>query len=265
MTVIKPTLNDEQIMRFIFDGYIKLDAIIPEAFNQQCQELPGGRMTEFVNTVAFRKAVFLHPEVAGVARSLLGDDFLAPTNAHHHLYEQSHTGQTWHSDGLTEEGYGIYHLQCFYYPQEVHPEDGPTMVLPGSHYRIVDREAIAHYGDIVGQMSLTVPAGTVVMTKYGIWHKAGPKVNDRRRGMIKFSYFRSTPPKRDWITDTDEIPSFVNQGRHPYVTEVESYRDNSRCRRTWNWLCGLEDEPQDVAHGAKMFVGAMPVSKAMTD
>ena len=35
------------------------------------------------------------------------------------------------------------------------------MVLPGSHCRAVDREAIAHYGDIVGQVSLVVPAGTV--------------------------------------------------------------------------------------------------------
>ena len=54
------------------------------------------------------------------------------------------------------------------------------MVLPGSHCRAVDREAIAHYGDIRGQVSLTVPAGTVVLTRYGIWHKAGPK-NQRPR------------------------------------------------------------------------------------
>ena len=44
------------------------------------------------------------------------------------------------------------------------------------------------------------------MTRYGIWHKAGPKLNDDRRGMIKFSYFRTAMPKRDWVRDSDEIP-----------------------------------------------------------
>lgn len=260
---IAPTLNDEQVMRFVFDGYIKFESLIPASFNETCRQLPGGRLTEFVNTEEFRSTVFLHPEVAGVARSLLGEDFLVPSNAHHHLYEEPHTGQTWHSDGLTEEGHGVNHLQCFYYPQAVGPEDGPTMVLPGSHYRIVDREAIAHYGNIRGQLPLTVPAGTVVMTKYGLWHKAGAKLNTRRRGMIKFSYFRASPPKRDWIGSSGETPVFVAQGRHPYATEVESYRDLSRCKRTWNWLCGLDEEPGDVAHGAKMFVSAVPVKQAV--
>ncbi len=262
---VQPTLNDQDVMRFVFEGYIKLDAIIPSAFNEKCRTLPGGRLTEFANSPDFRREVFLHPKVAGVARSLLGADFLVPANAHHHLYEAAHTGQTWHSDGLTEEGLGVYHLQCFYYPQEVGPDDGPTMVLPGSHYRIVDREAIAHYGDIRGQLPLTVPAGTVVMTKYGIWHKAGPKINDRRRGMIKFSYFRTTDPCRDWVTDTDEIPEYINQGRHSYATEVESYRDLSRCKRTWNWLCGQNETPGDVAHGAKMFVGTVALKDAATE
>ena len=257
---IQPTLNDEQVMQFISVGNIVLEGIISDEFNQKCQDLPGGRLTDFVQTDEFCHNIFLHPAVAGVARSLLGEDFLVPTNAHHHLYEKTHTGQTWHSDGLPEEGYGIYHLQCYYYPQAVELNDGPTMVLPGSHHRMVDREAIAHYGNIVGQVSLTVPAGTIAMTHYGIWHKAGPKLNPKRRSMIKFSYFRTAAPCRDWIVDSDEMPVYVNQPRLPYVTEVESYRDRSRCHRTWDWLCGV-DRPMDIAHGAKMFVKARPVSE----
>ena len=57
-------------------------------------------------------------------------------------------------------------------------------------------------------MSLTVPAGSVVIGHYGVWHKAGPKLNSRKRGMIKFSYFRTAPPERDWITASDEIPEY---------------------------------------------------------
>jgi hypothetical protein len=116
------------------------------------------------------------------------------------------------------------------------------MALPGSHCRAVDREAIAHYGDIRGQVSLTVPAGTIVLTRYGIWHKAGPKTNDRPRSMIKFSYHRTAAPQRDWHCETPDIPPYRDRPRLDYVTEVESYRDRVRRIRTWNWLCGI-DEP----------------------
>ena len=103
-------------------------------------------------------------------------------------------------------------------------------------------EAIAHYGDIVGQVSLVVPAGTVVMTRYGIWHKAGPKTNARPRSMFKFSYHRQAEPVRDWCIDGADIPPYRDRARLPYVTEVESYRDRVRRMRTWNWLCGLDGE-----------------------
>jgi hypothetical protein len=92
----------------------------------------------------------------------------------------------------------------------------------------------------MGQVSLTVPAGTVAMTRYGIWHKAGPKTNSRRRGMIKFSYHRQAAPRRDWLVDTADVPAYVNGPRFGYVTEVESYRDRVRRMRTWNWLCGQD-------------------------
>jgi len=250
---IQPTLNDSQVMRFISDGYIVLERVVPGVFNRHCQSFPGGLISDPVQLAALRKEVLLHPAVAGIARSLLGPDFLRSATIHKHLYEEPHTGQEWHSDGLTEEGYGIHHLQFYYYPQSVELQDGPTMVLPGSHFRLIDRDAIAHYGDILGQVSLTVPAGTVALTKYGIWHRAGPKLNATPRGMIKFSYFRTAPPKRDWRIDSKEIPPFVNQPRHPHLAEVEYYRELVRCRKTWDWLCGVE-APQDVSRAAKVFV-----------
>jgi hypothetical protein len=78
--------------------------------------------------------------------------------------------------------------------------------------------------------------------------------------MIKFSYFRNSPPKRDWLMDSEEIPPYTNRERHPYVTEVESYRDLARRQRTWDWLCGVDRNP-DVSHGAKLFINARPLSE----
>jgi hypothetical protein len=240
MAVIAPTLHDDGVMDFVASGYVILEGIIDEAFNRRCNELDGGNVDAFIGGPEFTNTVLLHPQVAGVARSLLGDDFLVPAGGHHHLFEKPHLGQTWHSDGLSGSGYDVTELQCYYYPHAVEIEDGATMVLPGSHCRAVDREAIAHYGDIMGQVSLTVPAGTVVMTRYGIWHKAGPKTNTRRRGMLKFSYHRQAAPRRDWLIDSPEIPAYVDRPRLAYVSEVESYRDRVRRMRTWNWLCGLD-------------------------
>ena len=242
MAQIEPTLDDNGVMDFAASGLVILEGVIDPDFNRRADSLDRGNCDAFVASDDFTRQVLLHPEVAGVVRSLLGEDFLVPRGGHHHYFQEPHLGQTWHSDGLSGNGYDVTELQCYYYPHSVAIEDGPTMVLPGSHCRAVDREAIAHYGDIRGQISLTVPAGTVALTRYGIWHKAGPKTNDRARSMIKFSYHRTAPPQRDWCCDAAEIPTYRDRARFDYVTEVESYRDKVRRARTWNWLCGSDRE-----------------------
>lgn len=242
MAQIEPTLDDNGVMDFAASGLVILEGVIDPDFNRRADSLDRGNCDAFIASDDFTRQVLLHPQVAGVVRSLLGEDFLVPRGGHHHYFQEPHLGQTWHSDGLSGNGYDVTELQCYYYPHSVAIEDGPTMVLPGSHCRAVDREAIAHYGDIRGQTSLTVPAGTVALTRYGIWHKAGPKTNDRARSMIKFSYHRNAPPQRDWLCDTAEIPAYRDRARLDYVTEVESYRDKVRRTRTWNWLCGSDRE-----------------------
>ena len=242
MAQIEPTLDDNGVMDFAASGLVILEGVIDPDFNRRADSLDRGNCDAFIASDDFTRQVLLHPQVAGVVRSLLGEDFLVPRGGHHHYFQEPHLGQTWHSDGLSGNGYDVTELQCYYYPHSVAIEDGPTMVLPGSHCRAVDREAIAHYGDIRGQTSLTVPAGTVALTRYGIWHKAGPKTNDRARSMIKFSYHRTAPPQRDWLCDTAEIPAYRDRARLDYVTEVEYYRDKIRRTRTWNWLCGSDRE-----------------------
>ena len=130
MNDIQPTMDDSQVMDFVSRGSVVLEGVVSDEFNRQCETLPGGSINQFACSPRFRNEVLLHPEVAGVPRSLLGRNFFIPTTAHHHLFEEAHTGQTWHSDGLSEYGYGVNHLQCYYYPQDVTLEDGPTMVLP---------------------------------------------------------------------------------------------------------------------------------------
>ena len=106
MNDIQPTMDDSQVMDFVSRGSVVLEGVVSDEFIRQCEALPGGSINEFACTPGFRNEVLLHPEVAGVARSLLGRNLFMPITAHHHLFEEAHTGQTWHSDGLSEHGYG---------------------------------------------------------------------------------------------------------------------------------------------------------------
>ena len=152
MADIQPTLDDDAVMGFVANGYVVLDAVVDAAFNRRCGDAPPGPAKELVGSPDFIREVLLHPEVAGAVRSLLGEDFLVPTGGHHHLFEDPFVGQEWHSDGISGLGYEVTEIQCYYYPQDVDLEDGPTIILPGTHCRSVNRDAIAHYGDIVGQL-----------------------------------------------------------------------------------------------------------------
>jgi len=261
---IDPTLNDQEVLDFISKGYVIVEGLGTEKIHNECKTLRPAGISEFVQSEEFLREVILHPKVAGVARSLLGENFSVPISGHHHLFETAHPGQTWHSDGISEPGIGVTHLQCYYYPHEVGPEDGPTMALPGSHLRTIDREAIAHYQNILGQVSLTVPAGTLVMSHYTLWHKAGPKLNNRRRSMLKFSYFRTAQPQRDWITDADrQMP--IHFPRQKYVGEIESYRDSVKCRRLWEWLCGDAGEWQPSHERLRIFANGRLLNDVLAD
>lgn len=248
MAEIRPTMTDDDVMDFVANGYVVLDEMVDADFNERCRNLQQGPAKETVGSPDFIREVLLHPRLAGVIRSLLGPNFLMPTGGHHHLIDQPVSGQDWHSDGISGLGYEINELQCYYYPQDVNIEDGPTMILPGSHCRAVNRDALAHYGDLAGQLSLVVKAGTVAITRYGIWHRAGPKLNHKPRSMIKFSYFRNADPRRrDWLIDSEEIPAYRDRPAAAYTSGVESYRDLRRRIHTWNWLCGLSEE-ESMAH-----------------
>ncbi len=242
MAETQPTMTDSDVMDFVASGYVVLDEVVDSDFSASCRGARNGNVKDLVGSDEFTREVLLHPQVGGTVRSLLGKNFLVPTGGNHHVFEEPFVGQDWHSDGISGSGYEVQELQCYFYTQDVELEDGPTIILPGTHCRSVNRDAIAHYGNIVGQHALIVKAGTVVLTRYGIWHKAGPKLNHRRRSMIKFSYHRQNPPQRDWLIDSDEIPEYADRPGYHYASGVESYRDLRRRIHTWNWLCGMTME-----------------------
>jgi hypothetical protein len=244
---IRATMTDRDVARFVCQGYVLLEAVIPDAVNRAIREFihsgQEGRQNMFANGLV--EQVTLNSDCLGVVRSLLGEGFEVPAN--YHVHREGASTLCWHSDGISDRRSQLHHLQNYYFPQDVTGEMGPTVILPGSHLRRVNRDALAHYGKIRGAKLLTVPAGTVVFTHYSLWHARQPHQGGPPRAMVKYAYRRTTPPRRDWITDRDEVTDdrpFMSD-RQPYVYEFESYRERFIRRQLFNWLCGQGDEPVD--------------------
>jgi hypothetical protein len=246
-TAIRPTMTDRDVARFVNLGYVLLEGVIPAAVNRAIYDFieSGREGGQNMFAEGLVEQVTLHPECLGVVRSLLGEEFEVPAN--YHVHPTSAGTLCWHSDGISDRRYQLHSLQNYYFPQEVRADMGPTVILPGSHLRRVNRDALAHYGRIRGAKVLTVPAGSVVFTHYSLWHAREPHRGGPARYMIKYAYRRTRPPRRDWITDrdvvTDDRPFMAD--RPPYVGEFESYRERFLRRRLFNWLCGRGDDPID--------------------
>ena len=60
----------------------RVKAMVMESYNRCCDGLTAGNCDDLVGSDNFTREVLLHPEVAGVARSLLGVDFRVPRGGH---------------------------------------------------------------------------------------------------------------------------------------------------------------------------------------
>src|SRR5437870_3753499 len=169
-TEVQPTMTDRDVVRFVNHGYVLLEAAIPEAVNREIMVFLEAGQEGGQNMLAngMIEQVTLNPDCLGVVRSLLGAEFEVPAN--YHVHPTGPSTLCWHSDGISDRRHQLHSLQNYYFPQEVRPDMGPTVILPGSHLRHVNRDALAHYVKIRGAKILTVPAGTVIFTHYSHCH-----------------------------------------------------------------------------------------------
>ena len=70
MDQIKPTLDDDSVMDFVATGLIVLEGVIDGEFNRRCDDLNRGNCDAFIASDDFTRQVLLHPQVAGVVRSV---------------------------------------------------------------------------------------------------------------------------------------------------------------------------------------------------
>ena len=225
----KPTLTDKQVLEFCKQGFLLLEGVVPDEINRKTVEYLGKNTyyepTEILKEDWFVENVILHPQAAGVIRSLLGAGFGLPILMSQHRVKSPTSAQGWHRDASSKFGPELTSLQVFYYPQNTPTELGPTEILPGSHLSYASQ--IGHYGSIRGAFKTTGRAGSIFVTVYSIWHRRAASTAEGMRHMLKYNYWRTVPPERDWIREPDFDFNSANYGQ-----------DRLQSARMFYWLCG---------------------------
>ena len=238
-----PTLTDTQVLEFCKKGYLILEGVVPDEVNRRTvsylDEHPHSEPTEVLDEAWFVESVICQPQAAGAVRALLGRNLALPILMSNHRTQMPAPAQSWHRDGGSQYGPAIHYLQVFYYPETCPREMGPTELLPGSHHLFSHSGLMSHYGGIKGSVYAAVPAGSIIITQYAIWHRRSVSTATGIRNLLKYNYFRTAPPQRDWLADPAfdfTQVNFRNDNALP-----EKWYDSVRVAQLFLWLCGLED------------------------
>ena len=263
-------LTSRQMARFVSDGFIRFDELVPDDLNKAAfaeieQGLVGGEdhgqpLCDLWPELAIGK-VFRLPEVQGIIHSLVGPDPLYDHHAVHTVKAGKPTGQVWHADAIIDTRVAEFDVQFFYFSHDTPREMGGTMILPGSHFRLVSESDIARYQNFIGQLPLVCNAGTLLAVHHGIWHCAQPNRTDRRRFMFKLRLNPVVRQLRLWNTDDIDDPSipqilstshkwYGNEGRIEVVNRIKFWRLlTGNCHFDVSyWLSRLENQPENAIY-----------------
>ncbi len=244
---VKPTLTDEEVLDFCKTGFLLLEGVIPDSTNHWVFEYldqEGADPHQLVRDERFINEVLLHPTVAGAVRSLLGVHFQLPEWMANHRLVGPVEANRWHIDAGSNFERACHLLQVFYIPQTNTWEMGPTLFLPGSHLVPIAMEEVERFGHLAGQMTTVAPTGSVFVTAYSIWHRQPQKIDQSTRNLLKWMYWRTELPERDWRAD----PNFDFAGAdYTFINDyfcgaTRKWQSVPRVAEMFYWLCGKADE-----------------------
>ena len=248
----EPTLTDSQVLEFCREGHLLLKGVVPDEINQRtCAWLDGDipanpsyipdgltkadldriRSTHEPSSIFledwFVEYVLLNPQLAAAMRSLLGPNVGLPVLASHHRAECPMEAQGWHQDADHIFGPELRFLEVFYFPQDTPVELGPTELVPGSHIQPASRASEE------GGVFCDGPAGTLGIHHQSILHRRGKSTAKGLRRMLKYNYWRTTPPVRNWVVEEDfdfQRAYYGGHGTARYYAHM------------FYWLCGKGDQ-----------------------
>jgi hypothetical protein len=242
-------LDDDALRTFLIQGYHLVHTDFPAEFHEEaCRKIAevfvrrGNPGNEILEEVPALNQVYAHPAVRGALTSVLGPGYVMHAHRHCHASPTGTPGQQWHQDDVNSRHHQIWRVLAMYYPQAVTAEMGPTMILPGTQFRNAPTARMATYRTFGSEVALKVPAGTVAITHYDIWHRAAPNRSDRTRYMLKFLFDRTRQPDApSWACDPDrrdEVLTSFNRVSLPIDNQSDAYKHRVIWMNCWNWLMG---------------------------
>jgi hypothetical protein len=254
----KHLLTDADVANFIVNGYHIVTPDLPQELNERIaqkldglEENPGDAITESIPDL---NLVLGHPVVKGALTSLLGKKYEVQSHRHWHCKLPDSGFMSWHQDSTNNRDHYINRFLGLYYPTDITPEMGPTIIVPGTQFRNAPTDRMATYTNIKGQIPLTVKAGTVAFTHYDLWHGTAANRSSVKRHMIKFLFRRTvdnTTPTwnhepdslskdRDWnLRDQAKDPLNILSFSNPLgVSQSDHYKERSIRQTCWNNLLG---------------------------
>ena len=235
----EPTLDDREVLDFCRKGYMVLEGVVEDEINSRMMAFidqhPEHQPLELLTEDWFVDGVLKNRQAAGAVRSLLGRNFKLPGNLCNHRAECPAPAQGWHRDGGSIYTPRLDYLQVFYYPQDTTSEMGPTEVIPGSHFMRSKSNFMGHIRGVKMAEKTTAPAGSIIITIYAIWHRKGKSTWSGFRNLIKYNYWRTAEPSRDWIVDPDYSFSWPDMPTEP---QFEQFKSDIEAVRMFSWLCG---------------------------
>lgn len=246
-----PTLTDSEVLQFCREGHLLFKGAVPDEINRRTCDYLQGRMPANPSHVPdglsrealerirqshepstifledwFVEHVLLNEHLVGALRSLLGAGVGLPVLASHHGTQCPQPAQKWHQDADHVFGPELHFVEVFYFPQDTPIELGPTELVPGSHIGPGQRS------EDDGGVFADGPAGTLGLHHQSILHRRGQSTASGNRHMLKYNYWRTSPPQRDWKEQDDFDPRTAYFGSHAVARYVA---------HMYYWLCGRGD------------------------
>lgn len=239
-------LTDDEVVSFVIRGYHVVHTDFPRDFHQAIYEKiglldqnPGDGILDAVPEL---HRIYAHPAVRGALMSLLGPNFRMNSHRHCHMNRPGTRSQDWHQDSTNVRHHQVRCVLGMYYPQDVTVQMGPTVVLPGTHFRNAPTDRMASYANFREQVVFDVPAGTVAITHYDIWHAASANTSDKMRYMLKFLFDRTEEPsapswKHDPVLAAEAQNRLVFE-RSIMCSQSDHYKERGLRQEMWRHLLG---------------------------
>ncbi|RAP74983.1 phytanoyl-CoA dioxygenase family protein [Paenibacillus montanisoli] len=187
----------EQVEQFKRDGFLVIkQALSPERVSHLIDkviEISQGFTTREIPDIIDRDEAFapilVNPPVFNVMRALMGPRLQMESVNATRVKPGQGMPVGWHMDShvypdpLPPYWYFPISINCAYYLDDITPEKGPLVVVPGSH--LFGKNPPEGLDEIEGQIDVFVEAGDAVIFHGALWHAAKPNVHptEERRAL----------------------------------------------------------------------------------